>query len=72
MTFPVASAAGVDLGEATVCLQSLGLQPNVQATTATVARCKRISRSCRFQVSAYRTTAIHLMAAIKDGWIRAR
>lgn len=36
MTFPVARAASVDLGEATVCLHSLGLQHTVQATTATV------------------------------------
>jgi hypothetical protein len=42
MTFPVAGAAGVDLGEATVCLR---LQHTVQATTATVVLRKRTSRS---------------------------
>ena len=45
MTFPVAGAAGVDLGEATVCPHSLGPQHTVQATTATVVLCKRTSKS---------------------------
>ena len=41
MTFPVAGAAGVDLGEAAVCPQP----HTVQATTATVVLCKRTSKS---------------------------
>jgi hypothetical protein len=45
MSFPVAGVAGVDLGVATVCPRSLGLQHTVQATTATVVLCKRTSRS---------------------------
>lgn len=45
MTFPVAAAAGVDLGEETVCPDSLSLQHTVQATTATVVLCNWTSRS---------------------------
>jgi hypothetical protein len=45
MTFPIAGAAGVDLGDGDRVSALLGLQHTVQATTATVVLCKRTSKS---------------------------